>query len=173
MTKMIITKNDILSEEDRLLIVKDIQYELKHNPTPNKLKPLYQTKVDIHRKYVKIHKHWDNLFKSIYDMFILNKIGFGAFTMCWGMKQSKETINMYHTHQKPDFEGSPDLSIIYYAQNKYPKYGTYIGIGDMKEGVQNSLVVFDASIPHRAPDLPKEVLEEEDRIIIAMDYIYD
>ena len=36
---MIITKNDILSEEDRLLIVKDIQYELKHNPTPNKLKP--------------------------------------------------------------------------------------------------------------------------------------
>ena len=85
------------------------------------------------------------------------------------MKQSKETINMYHTHQKPDFEGSPDLSIIYYAQNKYPKYGTYIGIGDMKEGVQNSLVVFDASIT----DLPKEVLEEEDRIIIAMDYIYD
>ena len=44
---MIITKNDILSEEDRLLIVKDIQYELKHHPTPNKLKPLYQTKVDL------------------------------------------------------------------------------------------------------------------------------
>ena len=59
---MIITKNDILSEEDRLLIVKDIQYELKHHPTPNKLKPLYQSKVDIHRKYVKIHKHWDNFF---------------------------------------------------------------------------------------------------------------
>ena len=77
---MIITKNDILSEEDRLLIVKDIQYELKHHPSKNKLKPLYQTKVDIHRKYVKIHKHWDNFFKSIYDMFILNKIGFGAFT---------------------------------------------------------------------------------------------
>ena len=33
--------------------------------------------------------------------------------------------------------------------------------------------VFDATIPHRSPELPKEVLEEEDRIIIAMDYIYD
>jgi len=54
-----------------------------------------------------------------------------------------------------------------------PSWTDPVIIGDMKEGVQNSLVVFDASIPHRAPDLPKEVLEEEDRIIIAMDYIYD
>ncbi len=170
---MIISKQNLLSEQDRLSIVKDIEFELKHNPSQNKDKPLYQTMVDIHEKYVKISKPWNNLFDKIFNIFIESKIKNGRFMTCWGMKQSKETINMYHTHQKPDFNGSPDLSIIYYAQNKYPKYGTYIGIGDMKEGVQNSLVVFDASIPHRAPDLPKEVLEEEDRIIIAMDYIYD
>ncbi len=55
MTKMIITKNDILSEEDRLLIVKDIQYELKHHPTPNKMKPLYQTMIFTSKFFTENH----------------------------------------------------------------------------------------------------------------------
>ena len=54
MTKMIISKQNLLSEQDRLSIIKDIEFELKHNPSQNKNKPLYQTMVNIHEKYVKI-----------------------------------------------------------------------------------------------------------------------
>ena len=54
MTKMIISKQNLLSEQDRLSIIKDIEFELKHNPSQNKNKPLYQTMVNIHEKYVRI-----------------------------------------------------------------------------------------------------------------------
>ena len=91
---------------------------------------------------------------------------------CWGMKQAKETNNYYHTHlsniegdnKEINSEHFSDISIVYYAQNKYPKYGTYIGIGNLHEGVQNSIVIFDASIPHRPPDIPEKVLQEESSI---------
>ena len=89
MTKMIISKQNLLSEQDRLSIVKDIEFELKHNPSQNKDKPLYQTMVDIHEKYVKISKPWNNLFDKIFNIFIENKIKNGRFMTCWGMKQSK------------------------------------------------------------------------------------
>ena len=56
MTKMIISKQNLLSEQDRLSIIKDIEFELKHNPSQNKNKPLYQTMVNIHEKYVRINK---------------------------------------------------------------------------------------------------------------------
>ena len=181
MTKMIISKQNLLSEQDRLSIIKDIEFELKHNPSQNKNKPLYQTMVNIHEKYVRINKSWRNLLDKISKIFIENKIKNGRFTTCWGMKQSKETNNCYHTHL-PNVDGlsreiNPehlsDISIVYYAQNKYPKYGTYIGIGNLHEGVQNSIVIFDASIPHRPSDIPEEVLKEEDRLILATDFKYD
>ena len=63
---MIISKQNLLSEQDRLSIVKDIEFELKYNPSQNKDKPLYQTMVDIHEKYVKISKPWNNLFDKIF-----------------------------------------------------------------------------------------------------------
>ena len=37
----------------------------------------------------------------------------------------------------------------------------------------DSIVIFDASIPHRPPDIPEKVLQEEDRLILAMDFKYD
>ena len=51
--------------------------------------------------------------------------------------------------------------------------GSEMCIRDRHEGVQNSIVIFDASIPHRPPDIPEKVLQEEDRLILAMDFKYD
>lgn len=133
--------------------------------------PRYQTDVNLIQKFSD-KSGWKELFQSLqtelvdYDKNYSHKI-----ISCWANLTTIGSTYEIHKHQCP-------VTAVFYLQTPSPEYGTqfYSEITPEEfepefliEGEENSLVIFDARVPHEMVEVPLDVLKECNRYTIAFD----
>jgi len=151
-------KFNILSNEDRLLIKKDVDWELTNRPCSDSPIPPYQTYSDLFHRYEN-KEHWQNLYKAFSEIsgdLVLNKT--------WANLSNEE--NRYNWHNHTDFK----LTCVYYLISPYPEFGTKIQNGVIIEAIENSILFFNGQIIHSVTNMPPVLGKFNHRYSIVFDY---
>jgi len=160
-----VRQTDILSEEDRNLILKDVLFELQNHPREGV--PPVQTFPTLLNKYGEL-PHWKKLADKAHSLVEVyyNKPVECLEIVAWA-NMSNET-NQYDFHRH-DWEGTA----VFYLQSDLPEYGTDIDNQFIIKATQNSMVIFDGKKLHSVTNMPPDLAREHNRISIAIDFIIE
>mgnify|MGYP001338714171 CR=1 FL=1 len=86
----------------------------------------------------------------------------------WANKAVENSAFGFHTHDR-------DITVVYYAKNNYPEFGTNIDEQVIIPGVEDSLLIFDGKIRHQLCNMPFElaVHPHNHRYSIVFDFNID
>ena len=129
-------------------LIPDIENELIVNRASNKVPP-HQTKTDLYPR-MKGRKHWDDLYKKIQHTLLRHYTKEFVLIKSWANKSDESNQFGFHTHNQ-------DITVVYYAKNNYPEFGTNIDELVIIPGVEDSLLVFDGKIKHKVSNMPFEL----------------
>jgi hypothetical protein len=153
-----IRKFNILNNEDRLLLKKDIDWELTNRPCTDSSIPPYQTHSDLFHRY-KNNQHWQNLHKAFSEI-----SGNLVLSHTWANLSNED--NRYQWHDHKDLQ----LTCVYYLISPFPEFGTKIENGVIIEAVENSILFFNGSIVHSVANMPSVIGKFNHRYSVVFDY---
>jgi hypothetical protein len=153
-----IRKFNILNNEDRLLIKKDIDWELTNRPDSVSLTSPHQTSPNIFNQY-KNTNHWQNLQKAFSEI-----SGDSVPDYTWANLSNEENRYGWHDHKKVK------LTCVYYLISPYPEFGTKLPNGVILEAFENSILFFNGSITHSVTNMPPILGKFNHRYSIVFDY---
>lgn len=157
-----VRENNVLSNEDINLILKDVLFELQNHPRESA--PPIQTFPILFNKYGET-SHWKNLEFKAHELVerYYNKSVECLEIVGWA-NMSNET-NQYEFHRH-DWDGTA----IFYLQSTLPEYGTDINNEFIIKSTQNSMVIFDGKELHSVTNMPSDLAKAHNRISIAIDF---
>jgi len=153
-----IRKFNVLNNEDRLLIKKDIDWELTNRPCSNSSIPPHQTFPDLFHRY-KNKEHWQNLYKAFSE-----KSGDLVLSDTWANLSNEENCYSWHSHK------NNNLTCVYYLISPYPEFGTKLQNGVVLEAFENSILFFNGSIIHSVTNMPPLLGKFNHRYSVVFDY---
>ena len=153
-----IRKFNVLNNDDRLLIKKDIDWELTNNLDPVSSSSPYQTRSDIFNRYQKTN-HWQNLYKAF------SEVSNNSYpNLTWANLSNED--NRYGWHSHKDIR----LTCVYYLISPYPEFGTKLQNGVILEAIENSILFFNGSITHSVSNMPFGLGKFNHRYSVVFDY---
>jgi hypothetical protein len=153
-----IRKFNVLNNEDRLLIKKNVDWELTNRPHKVSFISPHQTYSDIFHRYGNT-QHWQNLHKAFSEV-----SGDLVLESTWANLSNEE--NRYGWHDHKEYK----LTCVYYLISPYPEFGTKLQNGVILEALENSILFFNGSITHSVTNMPPIVAKFNHRYSIVFDY---
>jgi len=157
------TKSDILTNDVRLKLIDDIEFEAKTRPVLEDVIPPLQTFPDLLKKYTT--PHWESYKESILKFtseYIDSEL---IFDKTWGNISIPNQLYPMHSH-------TSDFSVVLYLQNLYPVYGTHIREDFIIPGLQNSVLMFDGGLDHCIVNMPHIISSRNRRISLVCNLNY-
>jgi len=151
-------KFNVLSTEDRLLIKKNIDWELTNKPNLVSLEHPHQTHTDIFFKYQHT-THWQTLHKAFLEV-----AGNLFLRASWANLSNEDNCYDWHEHE------SAKLTCVYYLISPLPEYGTKLTNGVNLEATENSILFFEGKITHSVANMPPILAKFNHRYSIVFDY---
>ena len=152
-------KFNVLSTEDRLLIKKNIDWELTNKPNLVSLEHPHQTDPDIFFKYQHT-THWQTLHKAFSEV-----AGDLLLKTTWANLSNEDNRYDWHKHE------SAKLTCVYYLISPLPEYGTRLTNGINLEATENSILFFEGKITHSVTNMPPALAKFNHRYSIVFDYV--
>ena len=147
-------------------LLPDIENELIVNRASDAVPP-HQTKTGLYER-MKGRTHWDDLYKKIRHTLLRYYAKEFILQESWANKSDEKNQFDFHTHKR-------DITVVYYAKNNYPEFGTNIDEQVIIPGVEDSLLMFDGKIRHQLCNMPFElaVHPHNHRYSIVFDFNID
>ena len=152
----ILRKHNVLSEEDRELVLKDVKYEIKHNLC-NDADP-YQTHANLLQRY-QDKTYWNRLYSMARAMIDDNYMYYKS----WANLSNEDNNYQFHQHENK-------MTCVYYLKSNLPEYGTKLEGDVILESTQNSMIAFDGMILHSVANMPKNIAKDNPRYSIVFKF---
>jgi len=152
----ILREHNVLSEEDRELILKDVKYEIKNNLC-NYADP-YQTHANLLQRY-KDKIYWNRLYLNARAMVDENY----EYYKSWANLSNEHNNYQFHQHENK-------MTCVYYLKSNLPEYGTKLEGDVILESTQNSMIAFDGMILHSVANMPKNIAKDNPRYSIVFNF---
>ena len=152
----ILREYNVLSEEDRELVLKDVEYEMKNNLC-NDADP-YQTHANLLQRY-QDKTYWSRLYSTARAMINNNYIYYKS----WANLSNEDNNYQFHQHENK-------MTCVYYLKSNLPEYGTKLEGDVILESTQNSMIAFDGMILHSVANMPKNIAKDNPRYSIVFNF---
>jgi len=152
----ILREYNVLSEEDRELVLKDVEYEIKNNLC-NDADP-YQTHANLLQRY-QDKTYWSRLYSTARAMINNNYIYYKS----WANLSNEDNNYQFHQHENK-------MTCVYYLKSNLPEYGTKLEGDVILESTQNSMIAFDGMILHSVANMPKNIAKDNPRYSIVFNF---
>ena len=147
---------NVLSEEDRELVLKDVKYEIKNHLCEDAA--LYQTHANLFQRY-KDKTYWNRLYLTARAMVDNNY----KYYKSWANLSNEDNDYQFHQHKNK-------MTCVYYLKSNLPEYGTKLEGNVILESTENSMIAFDGMIPHSVANMPKNIAKNNPRYSVVFDF---